>query len=182
MLKNLGITDVRNKTSLLIRSPFLAPLGPSERYRFLSYCHRRKFNAGDYVYHQGDPGNGMYFIEDGKIELVAEVSEDYEGSNESLVISSPESFGTLSLASETDRYASARCVSDTSLLGFFKPDFDVLRDRHPRIAIKIIEIVTKATAHRLQEVFLLMNQGSLITPEIAINIELFPEELKNTVI
>jgi CRP-like cAMP-binding protein len=57
------------------------------------------------------------------------------------------------------RKSSARCETDCDLLGFFKPDFEVLRDRHPQIAVKFLETLTnialrqlETTANKLAEV------------------------------
>lgn len=166
-----------------MKSPFLAPLNPTERYRFLSYCHRRRFNAGDFVYYEEDPGNGMYFIEEGKVELISKetVRED-ESEHPQITLASPQTFGVLALGSDEKRFATARCITECTLLGFLRPDFDTLRDRRPRIAIKIMQMVSMTAAYQLN---LLMNEVKKtgeIDPLLALQMEVFPEQLENTLL
>ena len=45
------------------------------RYEFLQLCHRRTFKEGEFVFYRNDPGTGMYFIEEGAVELTLSVNE-----------------------------------------------------------------------------------------------------------
>lgn len=37
------------------------------------------------------------------------------------------------------------------MLGFFRPDFETLRDRHPTIAIKFMEVVAMIAVRQLEQ-------------------------------
>jgi len=141
---------IRKQTQIVFKSRFLDNLSPLERYEFLQLCHRRNYNENEYIYYQGDPGTGMYFIEEGKVELIVESDPDAEIGPKSFIIESPESFGALSIGYELRRMSSAKCMVDSTLLGFFKPDFETLRDRYPQIAVKFLETLSMIAMKQLE--------------------------------
>lgn len=153
---------LKDQSNIVFKSKFLANLNPAERYEFLQLCHRRSYKEGEYVFYKNDPGTGMYFIETGTIELTVGEPESNSKNEEkpnSLELHSPDSFGALSIGYNLRRKTSARCDTDCKLLGFFKPDFEVLRDRHPKIAVKFLQTLTnkalkqlEATTKKLSEV------------------------------
>lgn len=142
---------IRNRTDIIFKSRFLKNLTMLERSEFLQYCHHRQYKEDEYIYYQGDPGTGMYFIEEGKVELIVEPEPDSENeATQSYVIASPESFGALSIGYELRRISSAKCLTDCTLLGFFKPDFETLKKRHPLIAVKFMETLAMIAMKQLE--------------------------------
>lgn len=117
----------------------------------MQLCNKRTYKAGEYIYYQGDPGTGMYFVENGLVELVVETGN--EGSDEpkpTYKIEPPESFGALSIGYEMRRMSSARCVTDCTVYGFFKPDLTTLCNRHPQIGIKLLQVLNMIALKQLQ--------------------------------
>ena len=149
MLISNKLNSLKAQAGIILHSRFLKKLSPLERYEFLQLCHKRKYRESEFIYHQGDPGTGMYILEEGQIELIVEF-EDEQGRKPSYTIDAPDSFGAFSVGFDIRRKTSARCVTDCSLYGFFKPDFDTLRDRHPRIAIKFLEILNTTITIELE--------------------------------
>ncbi|WP_440998813.1 cyclic nucleotide-binding domain-containing protein [Fodinibius sp. SL11] len=142
---------MKKKSDLIFESRFLKNLSMLERSEFLQYCHRRQYKEDEHIYYQGDPGTGMYFIEDGKVELIVEPEPGVEDQKtHSYVIESPESFGALSIGYELRRISSAKCITDCTLLGFFKPDFETLKKRHPTIAVKFMETLAMIAMKQLE--------------------------------
>lgn len=151
MFGSKQFNNMKNKSDLIFQSRFLKNLTVLERSEFLQYCHRRQYKETEYIYYQGDPGTGMYFVEDGKVELIVEPepgTQDEE--THSYVIESPESFGALSIGYELRRISSAKCLTDCTLLGFFKPDFETLKKRHPTIAVKFMETLAMIAMKQLE--------------------------------
>lgn len=144
------LRSIRRQADVVFKSRFLARLGVHERYEFLQLCHRRRYRAGEYIYYQGDPGTGMYFIEEGMVNLIVE-SADGDGNKPTFTLSASDTFGALSVSYEIRRMSSAQCVTDCTLLGFFRPDFETLRDRHPTIAIKFMEVVAMIAVRQLEQ-------------------------------
>ncbi|SMO89581.1 cyclic nucleotide-binding domain-containing protein [Gracilimonas mengyeensis] len=146
------IKRLKNQSDIVFNSRFLANLNPAERYEFLQLCHNRSYKEGEYVFYKNDPGTGMYFIEEGQIELSLKTlaeSEQESGEFPRLELASPDSFGALSIGYDLRRKSSARCLADCKLLGFFKPDFEVLKDRHPKIAVKFLQTLANIALRQL---------------------------------
>jgi CRP-like cAMP-binding protein len=135
---------------VVFNSRFLQNLTTLERSEFLQYCHRRQYKEGEFIYYQGDPGTGMYFIEDGEVELIIEPESDHDGHAHSYNIEAPESFGALSIGYEIRRISSVKCLTDSTLMGFFKPDFETLKKRHPVIAVKFMETLAMVAMKQLE--------------------------------
>lgn len=139
MLGSKKLESLKNQGNIIFNSRFLKNLSSAERYEFLQLCHRRKYTEAEFIYYQGDPGTGMYFIEDGKVELIIDPEPDSGKDQYTFKLEAPESFGALSIGYELRRLSSAKCLTDCTLLGFFKPDFETLKKRHPSIAVKFME-------------------------------------------
>lgn len=137
--------------NIIFESHFLKRLSPIESYEFIQLCHRRSYKAGEYIYHQGDPATGMYILEEGKVELIVESSTTEENPDAPvMIIEAPESFGAFSVGYNVRRMSSAKCIQDVTVYGFFNSDFETLRNRHPRIAIKFLEILNIITTRQLE--------------------------------
>ncbi len=164
---------LKNQSNIVFKSKFLENLKPAERYEFLQLCHSRSYKEGEYVFYKNDPGTGMYFIEKGTVQLTiaepdkAEVGEEKESPE--LVLQEPESFGALSIGYDLRRKSSARCITDCKLLGFFKPDFEVLRDRHPQIAVKFLETLSNIALRQLESTTKKLAEVS--SEQLALNIQ-----------
>jgi CRP-like cAMP-binding protein len=148
MFNSKKLDRLKAQSRLIFKASFLENLTAAERYEFLQLCHRRSYKADEYIYYQGDPGTGMYLIEEGRVELKVESEKGEEPVL--FLLSPPEAFGMLSLSHEMRRLSSARCLTETRLLGFFRPDLERLQDRHPKIAIKLHDMLNILLARQLQ--------------------------------
>ncbi|KPQ00480.1 MAG: Cyclic nucleotide-binding domain [Bacteroidetes bacterium HLUCCA01] len=145
------IKAINLRSKIIFKSRFLKVLNPLERHEFMQLCNKRTYKAGEYIYYQGDPGTGMYFVESGLVELVVETGNDDDTAKKpSYKIEPPESFGALSIGYDMRRMSSARCIADTTVYGFFKPDLNTLCDRHPQIGIKILQVLNMIALKQLQ--------------------------------
>lgn len=148
------LSNIKQQLSIVFGSKFLKNLSSAERYEFLQLCHKRNYKEGEYVFYRNDPGTGMYFIQDGKIELMLNANteeSDHSDDSNKFILDAPDSFGALSIGYNLRRKATAQCVTDCQLLGFFQPDFEVLRDRHPQIAVKFLQSLTNIALRQLEQ-------------------------------
>ncbi|NUM43365.1 MAG: cyclic nucleotide-binding domain-containing protein [Anaerolineales bacterium] len=100
--------------------------------------------AGTTLFREGDPGDALYFIVEGQLEISQLLGADKEvvlG-----VFQAGDYFGEMSLLDEKPRSATARAQTDSCLLALAKDDFDSLLDTHPALARKL----TKAISNRLR--------------------------------
>jgi CRP-like cAMP-binding protein len=146
---------------LVFRSPFLSNLSPLQRYELLQYFHRRNYKEGEYIYYQNDPGTGMYFIEKGRVELIVEAERGSEAEeNLTYELSEPDHFGELSIGYELRRMSSARCQTNCTLLGLFKPDFETLKKRQPVIAVKFLETLSVLAMKQFERATLKLREAT----------------------
>jgi CRP-like cAMP-binding protein len=142
---NSKFQKMKKQSNIVKNSELLKNLSVTERYELLQLCHRRTYKSGEYVYYRNDPGSGLYFIEEGKIQLQVEdilVNQNSEGTKSepySIIVESPQEIGLVSIGYETKRLSSAQCLTDCTLLGFFTPDFETLKKRNPQTAVKFLE-------------------------------------------
>lgn len=142
---------LKNQTNIVFNSRFIKNLSTAERFEFLQLCHRRTYKEGEYVFYRNDPGTGMYFIEDGQVELTFNYDDDNEEAKEGFLLETSDSFGALSIGYNLRRKSSARCITDCTLLGFFKPDFELLMERHPQIAVKFLQTLSNIALRQLEQ-------------------------------
>lgn len=148
MFGSKKFTNIKNQGEIIFKSRFLENLTALERYEFLQLCHRRKYKENEFIYYQGDPGTGMYFIEKGRVQLSVNPDTNTE-EEKTFNLETGGSFGALSIGYELRRMSSAKCLTDCTLLGFFKPDFETLKKRHPGIAVKFIETLAMLAMKQL---------------------------------
>ncbi len=151
MFKKSDLQKIKQQGNIVLKSKLLSGLSVTERYELLQLCHRRKYKEGEYIFFQNDPGTGMYFIEEGTVELsVSNSLNDGESDIFTQNVQAPREIGTMTIGYEIRRMASAKCLTDCVLLGFFKPDFETLKKRHPETAVKFLEAISKRVMKQLE--------------------------------
>lgn len=151
MFKKSDFQKIRRQGHIVFKSRLLADLSPLEKYELLQLCHRRKYKEGEFIFYQNDPGTGMYFIEDGSVQLSVQGNNEDEEILFQKTLTAPSVFGTMSIGYDIRRLTTAQCLSDCILLGFFKPDFETLKKRHPETAVKFLEAVSTRAMKQLEQ-------------------------------
>ena len=131
--------------------------------RELSYLkdriHVRKYNVGENVFEQHQPGTGMYIIVSGKVAIEEEnFFIDRNSNAESKATSIIENlehgdfFGEFALVDDEHvRVATAKIMEPALIIGFFKPDFMELAKQHPATGVKICLRLAKVASERLKD-------------------------------
>ena len=104
----------------------------------------KKFKKGEIIYRQGDPGDCMYSIQGGEVELLRR-QQDKEFCM--TVLRSGDFFGETALFEEGTRSATARAVSDVYVFTLEKNSLLQRIHEDPSLAFRIIERLS----HRIQE-------------------------------
>ena len=134
-----------NIYTVLSKIPIFKDLSKKELKSIERILHRRTYHAGEVIFNEGDPGVGMYIIENGHVNIVL-------GKQEKLlaVLSNGEFFGEIALLSDTPRTATAVAVNESKMLGFFQPDLFGLMETDPKIGNKILHRLAQMIADRLR--------------------------------
>src|SRR3954466_2169419 len=102
------------EASFLAQIQLFQQLDDDERGVLAQSMHEKAINAGDVLFWLGDPGDSMFIVKDGAVELFV---KDPAGQKITLhTARSGDFFGELSLLDGGSRTASATCVEPTTLL------------------------------------------------------------------
>lgn len=134
--------------AILKEVPAFSDLEPKELSLLASIVHKREYKKGEYIFYQGDPGLGMYIIQEGEVLIQY---TDPEGNRKDLaILRDGDFFGEIALIDESPRSASAICRTDCHIIGFFRPDLFEIIEKHPRLGIKIVLKLAEIIAERLR--------------------------------
>ncbi len=124
--------------------PLFALLDDQERQILAERVETMKFPKGTTIFNTGDPGDAMYVVAEGSVEVFLKTK-----TGESVVLESPEHgdfFGEISLLDEGPRTASAIAKTDVIALEVDREDLNELFRLKPAAALDLLA----ATGRRLR--------------------------------
>ena len=96
----------------------------------------KEYVAGTVIFREGDPGDFMYGVQDGEVELIH--------GEQSLAIVGPGSiFGEMALIDNAPRTATAIAVTDCKLVPVDKHYFQFLVHETPTFAARVMQTLSK---------------------------------------
>ena len=131
------------------RAPFLAhsPLFAGLPRRLLGRLGTRflekAYDAGEIVFHEGDPGRALFVVVEGTVEITRAMPQGERVIN---TLGPGDAFGELALVDDSPRSGSAQVVAPTRLLILYKTDFDALMDVEARTAVVVMRNLSKVVA------------------------------------
>lgn len=128
---NKNVNQQESIISILKRVPLFQGMNKSDLHEFEKLIHRRHFKAKETIFWEGEPGVGMYIVQDGLVAICKNFSGDEQ--EELTRLSRGEFFGELALLDESPRSATAIALEDSKILGLFRPDLMGLIERKPRL-------------------------------------------------
>ena len=110
--------QTRALVQLLSKCDLLRHMPAQEIEDLLPAVHRRRLAAGEVLFRAGDPGDALFMVANGRVQIKAE-----SGSNIA-ELGDGETFGEMALLSGGARTATAVPLSDVELLQIDRADFD----------------------------------------------------------
>jgi len=134
--------------AFLTQSPLFRNLDEAERVQILIIGDVRSYPAGQVLFQEGDPGDGLYLVVKGSVRIS---KSSLTGEEALAVLESPAFFGEMALIDNSARAADA-IVNEASVL-FFSPLLGLrsLIEAQHRIALKILYALCEVLAQRLRE-------------------------------
>ena len=119
--------DIDARIKLLATSDLMRHLPAEQIERLLSCINDRPLKRGEILFRAGDPGDALYIVERGKVEVLGDGARDAQTPGDAIaVLGAGHAFGEMSLLSGDPRTATIRAVEDTDLLKIDKTVFDRL--------------------------------------------------------
>jgi CRP-like cAMP-binding protein len=123
---------------MLQRSPLFRGLPAEVLERIAGLAVQRSFRGGEIVFSQGDPGDALYAVVNGKIRISAGAAD---GREISLNIMEPgDTFGEIALLDGGTRTATATASIPTELVSIRRDHFTALLEREPRVALELLRL------------------------------------------
>ncbi|MBN1348255.1 cyclic nucleotide-binding domain-containing protein [candidate division KSB1 bacterium] len=147
--------------------PIFRELKSSEIREFERIIHHRYYKANETIFWEGEPGVGMYIIQHGDVGIFR--GKDTNAQEELARLSDGDFFGDMALLNEAPRSATAISLTESHILGLFRPDLFGLIERHPRLGNKVLVKLADMIARRLrqtneelQEIRIKMNKKEIL--------------------
>lgn len=119
-----------------------------------SICTERHYQAGDVIFEENTPGDEMYIIANGEIEIQVDpalIGSDTGGAHTIATLRRGQSFGEVSLVDQGLRSASARCSKqDTHLIVIPRDKLMLLCDTYPQLGYKLMRNLAADLAMKIR--------------------------------
>src|SRR5215217_962665 len=125
----------RTPSEFLRNVPMFASLPDGTLEHIAARSVRVRLRAGDWLFHQGEPADGVYVVAAGRLDVVLE----RDGEPELLRVLGPDSVvGELALLADSERSASIRARRDSELLGPSATSVIVLIPAHEGLPLQAV--------------------------------------------
>lgn len=122
--------------AFVARVPIFSNCTPDEILAIDGATQKQSFMPGQIIVSQGTPGQAFYMILSGRVEIARD--------GNSLGAFRPgDFFGEMSLLDSAPRSATIRAMEPTACLMLSSWDFKALLERHPSIAVKLLEVLSR---------------------------------------
>jgi CRP-like cAMP-binding protein len=129
--------------------PIFADLRPAELNTVSELMHVSRFEAGDLVFSEGDPGDEVCFVVDGTLDVL----KLYDGKLEKkIAVKAPGgSIGEMAVIGNFSRTATVKSRTDATLLTLSRRRFDQICAERPEIGVKILRSIAQLLSLHLRD-------------------------------
>ena len=124
----------------LANVPIFESLSPEELRPLGEKMRPRKYQRGEVVFHQDDPGDRMHIIVQGRVRISLD-SDDGREKDVALLMPG-ECFGEMALLDGSNRSAKATAVDEIETLVLMRDDFLEFISQHPEVATHTTAVLT----------------------------------------
>ena len=140
MPKRLKLTVVTLQSCRLFKD-----LSPEDRGRLEAMAQERRYGPQQVIFQEGDPGDGMYVVRTGRVEIAGTVEDQ---KHHVLAALGPgEVFGEMAILDDQPRSAAAKAIEPTTADFLPREPLLELIGRSPKLALSLVHVVS----HRLRE-------------------------------
>ena len=133
--------QTENEAVYIKQVPLFAGLADEDIRELMAVAKRRTFRSGEVIFHREDPGLVLYVIKEGKVKISL-ISP--EGQEISLVVfGKGECFGEFAILDGLPRSADAVAMEKVECYTLQRSDFHQAIMKNPKIAIQVMEVLSK---------------------------------------
>ena len=125
--------------AVLEKTALLSSLSPSELQLLAARTVRKLFSAGELLFSEGEPCNGLHIIALGKVRIF---KTSMSGREQVLAVNVPgESIAEIPVFDGGPYPASAVAIEDVEIAFISRRDFNAYCLEHPEVALKVLSVV-----------------------------------------
>jgi signal transduction histidine kinase len=103
--------------------------------------HIRRLKAGDFIFREGDPGDGLYIVNEGLVQISAVVGEQHR--RVLARIGPGDFFGEMAVLEAQPRSASASVEQDSTVQFIPSQELMPILERSPKVAVSLLREVSR---------------------------------------
>lgn len=147
-----------NKVDILKRADIFYDLSMAQYEMLAAICDEQKARLGDILFEENTPGDEMYVIGRGAVEVLVDPSivggpstRNRGGSVTIATLREGQTFGEVALVDQGLRSASARCAeAETSLLRIPRDKFIALCESYPELGYRVMRNMAADLAFKIR--------------------------------
>jgi CRP-like cAMP-binding protein len=130
--------------------PLFSDLGEEAAMRLLSFFEGLRVEAGEELWHEGEPGDRLGFLLSGRMQLKKDT--EFQGKQVVVGVLSPGAVvGELSFLDGGPSPLTVAALEDCQLILLRRQDFPRLEQSHPDLALSLLKSVLLAASRRLEK-------------------------------
>ncbi|QPC43618.1 cyclic nucleotide-binding domain-containing protein [Kaustia mangrovi] len=142
------MASIKDEVDLLRRIPLFANVEP-HRLKLLAFTSERvRFEAGQELFHQGDPGDAAYVIISGSAEVVVDTQD---GELAVATLDKNAFVGEIAILCDVPRTATVRAVGQLETLKIMKDHFLRMVAEFPEMAVEIMRVLAQRLSRTTAE-------------------------------
>ena len=114
-------------------------LSASQLAPLAEHLRRRRYERGEVVFHEDDPGDRMHIIVEGRVRISLDSDDGRE--KDIALLNAGGCFGEMSLFDGSNRSANATAVDNLETLVLLREDYLGFLEQHPQVAAHVTAVL-----------------------------------------
>ena len=131
------------RVAILSRTPIFEGLPRRLLGRLAVQLFEKRYASGEVIFHEGDPGKGLFVVLEGEVEILQETKE---GERHLACLGVNTAFGEMALIDDLPRSATARANAPSRLLILYRSHLEALVAGDKAIALVLMQNLLRTLA------------------------------------
>jgi len=133
---------------LLRPIPLFTALTAEELGKIAELCETKRWDSGEYIFREGEPGNRLFIIVDGGVRISREIPG--AGEEAIAVLKRGALFGEMAVFDKSERSTDAISHGGTTVLTISRSELEMLLEFNRDLAFKVLWAVVRMLSGRLR--------------------------------
>ncbi len=153
--------DSKETSSIVRRIPIFQGFDPEQIDKMLDVCEEKDFQAGEYLFKEGDSSTEMFILLSGHLQILTSTGAELASIWEMGLV------GEMGALTAQPRSAAVMAAQPSHMLSIRQADLLRLIDEDKDMGFKIYRNVTRILCDRLRDSNILLEQQYLILEDLA---------------